>query len=687
MIESLLISKSKTLTFLIRVCVIALAYALAGKLGLMLANVHDNVTLIWLPSGIAIAALLLGGLRLWPGVAIGALLLNGSTDISLLAALGIAVGNSLGAIAGAYLLRRADFHLSLDRIRDVLLLASVATILSTMVNATLGTLILVLSGEAPADIFVSIWLDWWLGDALGVILVLPVILVWSRPAATRPSAQTTVVLAVFTLMITAVSLAGLSGSTATGEASFPLAGLLLFAPFPYIICVAIRYGLSGVTTAALVFALVNAGAAANDLGPLVAVSSHQMLVLLNGYIITIALIGLLTAATISEHKRTEQALLQSETRLAEAQRISHLGGWEREISSGKIWWSDEVYRIFGIDKKQGPMIYERALMSIHPEDREAFKAAGDAAVEGAPYNLVCRVVHPDGTVRHVRVIGDMCSDESGASTHLKGTVQDITEEREFQARIAQVSKLASLGEMATGIAHELNQPLNIIRMTSEASLELLKNVQSPGLDIKTKLERISNQTVRAAAIIDHMCVFGRTPEDAQELFLPTDAAIGAVDLIGDQMRHDGIQCSFDFPKDCPRIKGVQMQLEQVLLNLLSNARTAIEDNQRTQSPYGGRVHIQVLNDVQKNEIKIVIEDNGGGIPEKTQHRVFEPFFTTKEPGKGTGLGLSISYGIINSMNGTIDVTNRNDGACFTIHLPVGDGYPVPIAEGLSEAVA
>jgi PAS domain S-box-containing protein len=248
-----------------------------------------------------------------------------------------------------------------------------------------------------------------------------------------------------------------------------------------------------------------------------------------------------------------------------------------------------------------------------------------------------------------------------------GVGQDITELKKSQAKVVQASKLATLGEMATSVAHELNQPLNVIRMAAGNSRRRIKS-QKSNKDteyILEKLVRIEGQTSRAAAIIDHMRMFGRKAEEKSEMLDPREVVSNALDLLGAQLKLAGIKVVTNFPEKCSKVMGHTIQMEQVILNLLANARDVMKDNIS-----GSRITLSIT---EKDEmITISSQDTGGGIPEHILSRIFEPFFTTKEMGKGTGLGLSVSYGIILEMGGTIIAENITDGAKFSITLPVAN---------------
>jgi len=251
-------------------------------------------------------------------------------------------------------------------------------------------------------------------------------------------------------------------------------------------------------------------------------------------------------------------------------------------------------------------------------------------------------------------------------TRVISLTSDITEIKESQAQVIQASKLATLGEMATSVAHELNQPLNVIRMAAGNSRRKVKK-GNPDLEyLDQKLERIETQTARAAAIIDHMRMFGRKAEEKPEEIDPRKVITNAIDLMGEQLRLAGIEVVTDFPDKCSKVFGHTIQVEQVVINLLTNARDAMTDREGD-----SKITLRVSED--EAGVHISCQDTGGGIPKDVIPRIFEPFYTTKEMGKGTGLGLSVSYGIIRDIGGSIVAENVDGGARFTIKLPLLSG--------------
>lgn len=231
-----------------------------------------------------------------------------------------------------------------------------------------------------------------------------------------------------------------------------------------------------------------------------------------------------------------------------------------------------------------------------------------------------------------------------------------------QAQLIQSAKLASLGEMATGIAHELNQPLQIIQMSIELGQENLKLRNRIGAREHYRI--IEKQVDRAAAIISHLKTFGRETSKVQFNNVSVNQVIkDSLILINNQFRNQNIEVVQELVGDLPWIKGNAVQIEQVFMNLLLNAKDAM----------GGRSQkiIKICSWQEEDQVKIEIEDNGIGMEEATQNQIFDPFFTTKDVGEGTGLGLSISHSIIQDHQGALKVRSvPEQGSVFTLSFPI-----------------
>ena len=257
-------------------------------------------------------------------------------------------------------------------------------------------------------------------------------------------------------------------------------------------------------------------------------------------------------------------------------------------------------------------------------------------------------------------------DASGKIIGVVGVGQDITELKQTQSQVIQSSKLASLGEMATSVAHELNQPLNTIRMAASNIADRIEFKTVTQEYLTQKLQRIDEQVVRASKIINHMRMFGRKADENPSHLDPMIVIKSVMELVGEQLRLESIEVTTDCEHRSPMILGHQIQLEQVFVNIIGNARDAILENG---NKTGRKITIKNAL-IEDNKLEISITDTGGGIPVKLLPHIFDPFITSKPMGKGTGLGLSVSYGIIRDMNGTIAAEIVEGGSRFKITLPI-----------------
>ncbi|MFI8225255.1 PAS domain-containing protein [Pseudomonas sp. NPDC085632] len=259
-------------------------------------------------------------------------------------------------------------------------------------------------------------------------------------------------------------------------------------------------------------------------------------------------------------------------------------------------------------------------------------------------------------------------DEHGQLIEVQAVGRDNTEVRRSQQQLTQSAKMATLGEMATGLAHEINQPLNVMRMAIVNVLKRLGNGDVQIDYLTDKLNRIDAQVQRAAKVVDHMRVFGRRSEIEQQLFNPASAIEGTLSLLAEGMRGKGVDLRISETGFEVQVRGYVDQLEQVLINLMVNARDALLSKREKDSTFKPWIAIYAERDEQS--VRLWVEDNGGGIDPRLLERIFEPFFTTKPIGVGTGLGLSVSYGIIDNMGGQLSVRNSVEGARFCIELPI-----------------
>ena len=258
-----------------------------------------------------------------------------------------------------------------------------------------------------------------------------------------------------------------------------------------------------------------------------------------------------------------------------------------------------------------------------------------------------------------------------AMIHIMGDLRETTTEiqhreqelRNKQEQLVQAGKLATLGELTTGVAHELNNPLNNIGLFVGNAIDLIELAATDKGQIVGELGHAMQQVRKATEIISHLRTFGRAAPASREPVPLRQVIERALSLMHEQLRLREIDVSVDFGPEGPVVLGNSIQLEQVFINVLTNARDAVADSVRKA--------IRISGSVGSTLAEVAFVDTGHGIPAGLERRIFDPFFTTKEVGRGTGLGLSIAYGIIKEHGGTISVVSSpGEGATFFIHLPL-----------------
>jgi C4-dicarboxylate-specific signal transduction histidine kinase len=258
-----------------------------------------------------------------------------------------------------------------------------------------------------------------------------------------------------------------------------------------------------------------------------------------------------------------------------------------------------------------------------------------------------------------------------AMIHIMGDLRETTQEmerrehelRDKQEQLVQAGKLATLGELTTGVAHELNNPLNNIGLFVGNVIDYIKLEQFDAERVVDDLDKAMEQVRKATEIITHLRTFGRPASVTVEPVDVDEVIERSLSLVQEQLRLRAIEVTFDLCRDELVVFGNPIQLEQVFINLLTNSRDALADADQKE------IHIASSRD--GGMVRITFSDTGEGIPPGVEQRIFDPFFTTKEVGAGTGLGLSITYSIVKEHGGQIAVEGRpGAGALFTIELPL-----------------
>lgn len=373
---------------------------------------------------------------------------------------------------------------------------------------------------------------------------------------------------------------------------------------------------------------------------------------------------------VTARKQAEEALKRSEERyrsiLEDMEEFYHEG----DLQGNATFFNDATCNLLGYSREE--LIGMNYRTYVVKEDAEAvYNASNKVFRTGEPIRDFCfRVARKDGSLRFLEASIFPSRNEAGKIVGFRLVGRDITGRKLAEQQMLVTSKLASIGELAAGVAHELNNPLTGIIGYAEL---LIENERVP-LEIKSDLKKIYQESQRAARIVHNLLSFARQHKPEKSLVDVNELIRRTVEMRSYRFRTSNIKVHLGLSSDLPLIMADPYQIQQVLLNILVNAEQALAEVKR-------QGKIWVTSSLGNGYIRVSIADNGPGIPEENISTVFHPFFTTKEVGQGTGLGLSVCHGIIAAHNGNITVeSGEGKGAKFIIELPIINEGAVAIAE-------
>jgi PAS domain S-box-containing protein len=504
---------------------------------------------------------------------------------------------------------------------------------------------------------------------LGVALAYGLFLYWWEPYRRYQAALSATVTSAVDLVLV------LAWQFATGGVHTPYFTIISLT----VVVVGIRY----TPRATVLSSLLIGGSYLVLLGLMGQLTAEPGLVLLNaGFILMAGLLGLVCSRMVLEQlvarielqKRLqmEEQLKGSEAALAEAQAIAHMGSWNWEISSDLHTWSAELYRILG--RAPGEASHAALLASMHPEERTPFEQELNQVLLGRPsLHGEYRLLQASGEVRWIHIWGQVVRDGSGRPVRLSGTAQDITERKSLELRLAVADRMAALGTLAGGVAHEINNPLTFI---TNNLLYLEEHLGGQGAEklphheeLRKALSDAREGANRVRTIVKDLRTFSRV-EDARRV--PVDVHQGldfAINMAAPELRPRARLVRDYGP--VPPVLGDETRLGQVFLNLLVNAAQAIPEGNPEANAVTVRTRVGA-----SGQVEVEIRDTGSGMKPEVLARIFEPFFTTKPVGVGTGLGLSICHGIVVALGGRISAWSEvGKGTAFTVSLPATEAPP------------
>ena len=663
--------------------VVALLYALAGKVGLWLATDVRTVTLVWPAAGLAVFALFRYGVRVLPGIAVGAALTNAISGVAPGFVAATTLGNPLEALVGWALLRRLGFSTSLGSLRDPLLLILGAAV-APAVAAFVGSTTLCLLGMEPWSRYGWLLFTWWLGDGMGILLVAPVLLTWADPEG-RQAARARPAAALMQVLLVALLGYGVFGKLGPK----PFAELLAFAFFPVVLFSAALLGPIGAATTLFLTAVLAVGGTFLGTGPFSDVRIGHGLLYLHGFLGTLFLTGLVPAALMWERRASEQRLRDSEAQMRSVV-MSMAEGVVLQDRRGTILTANpRAEAILGLtlDQLAGRTSLDPRWRAIR-EDGSPFPGSEHPAMvtlkTGEPCRDVLMGVHkPDGTLRWIAINSEPVRGEGRARVSdeapaVVATFRDVTERRMAEERQRRTERLESLGTLAGGLAHDLNNVLAPVRLGIDY---IAQRVHDAGG--RRMLEVMESGVERGAALVGQILAYvrgtsgGRSPLSVEEMIRDVERWIR-------RTFPENINIRVELGPNLGAVSADATELNQALLNLCLNARDAM--------PAGGelvlsatRAPLPLLTNgtdaPRRMGVAIGVTDDGPGIATELHERIFEPFFTTKT--FGTGLGLAMVQSIARAHGGTVSLRSApGTGAEFSILLPMqsdrGQGAPARI---------
>lgn len=653
-----------------RVLILAIAYFLLAGLGLSLASVQANVSPVWPPSGLALAALLLFGERYWPGVLLGAFFENLLVPTVFPVALGIAIGNTLAALAGATLMRRfahgADF---LEHARDVTRFVLLAGLISPMVSATIGNASLAFVHQAPPGAWPLMWLTWWLGDAAGIIILTPTLLgaarLGARPLALRELWRPLVLVTL--LLAVAIPLFGVERTAVSLELSL----VALF--IPLLVLAAFWLGPAGVSSVALLTTIIAIWGTLRGHGPFVAASPNESLLTMQIFLDAGTASILILAAVLTERRRAEASLRRQFAVLKAIGETSLDGYLVIDERSRVIAFNRRFMQIWGLSEAvmatmDGQAILHDVLPQLpdpdtflerirqlnrHPEEsmHDEVRLANGLFLERYSTPVVAEDAQCIGRVWYFRDISERKRDEELL--------------RQQNEQLKELDRLKS--SFVSSVSHELRTPLSSIMGFAEFLEEEVGGSLSP--EQHGFVAQLQAGAQRLNHLVDDLLDFARL-ESGDFRLMPregdlTEKVRDIVTSFQPQARRAQLQLETTMPPSPVVVTMDAERIGQVVANLVGNALKF--------TPAGGKVTVAVLPD--SSQVRVEVRDTGVGIAPEHLEKLFQKFYQvdptlTREKG-GAGLGLAIARALIHAHGGDMGVLSRvGHGSTFWFTLPL-----------------
>ena len=626
----------------------------------------------WFPDSVLLCALLLTRPRVWGVFLLGALPIRlfseVARDLPLWFLLTTWAIDSARNVLTALVLRRLMRNpIRFETVQEFVVFCLSAVLAIPAAFALAGAA----ARAARGHEFWPAWEQWLLGNALAHLVITPAILYWVfgpswelRAASARRWLEGAV------LAIGIVVTGYLAFNTESGSLDF--AEPRFYAPVPFLFWAAIRFGMRGASGAIVAIAFLSVEAALEGRGPFSGQSPAATALALQHFLLLRAAPLYLVAILIEQRRDIEQSLRESQERMSLAATAARLWFWEWDLVKDEIWLSagsrgPERFGRFVLIR------LEAFMQTVHPDDRAALLDGLAKCRSGSDYEGKYRVTL-DGRLRWIASVGRADLDGGHTPVRIRGISQDITQSQQVEQQVqrqrdelAQLSRVAVLGELSGSLAHELNQPLTAILTNARAAQRFLAKEPAGLQNVREILDDIVADDRRAAEIIRRLSqLFKRGEMQPQPL--------GVNELVRDAMRLAqrelaGVSLWMDLTDSLPVIQGDRVHLQQLLVNLIANACKAMDETTPAERRLIARTRL-----VDGEGVWVTVVDSGCGIAKEHLPRIFDPFFTTSA--EGMGLGLTVCRTIARVHHGKLWAENNADrGASFHLVLPISEPAP------------
>ncbi len=667
-------------TFL-RILFVSVAYCVAGHIGLLFDTVDGFVCFIWPASGVALGAMLLWGYRIWPGVFIGTFLTVMTTrDANFFTSIGFSTGSTLEAFAGAWILRRIGFSNSFRSLKDILKFALVGVMVAPIFSASIGIFVSHFSGMLANKPLPIAFRDWWFGDAIGILVVAPLILAWfsepllkgNRPGKIENFIAASCVLFLWVYVFDLIKLP-------VPSPSFQI----IYVFFPFLIWAAVRYGVHGAVTANFFVVTLAVVAAETGHGPFHGDTADSRLMSLHAFNIVASVCSLYLAVIISEREKVEQALRLSDERFRQLADNIRQVFWVFDVKPMKpAYASAACQEVYGYDFDYMMKNQNSLFTMVIPEDLPRFEQSLMDQLKGFETETEFRICKPGNIISWISSRAFPIRDESGEVYRIVGISEDITQRKtnesalmESNKQLEEACKLANAANDAkscflANMSHEIRTPLSAII----GFANLLKEKEHDEDQKLGYLEVITRNCDQLTKVIDDILDISKVEAGKLEIeTIKVSLPVLVQEIFTSfslQAKQKDVELKVVFESDIPEFFETDPgRLKQILMNILGNA---------VKFTHAGHVTLKVTyNPETPSEcptLTFLVSDSGIGIPEPIQRELFQPFIqgdssTTRSFG-GTGLGLVLSRKLAKLLGGDVSLveSKENIGSTFSVRI-------------------